>query len=548
MNSEDSSEPQDVASQDKLDHTSHKSIPSEGHSSELQSGRAAESESSKGQKPSPAVEKLKASIAAKEPAEKARAYLEFMKAQLDPQQANFRDFWEARRECALCFRNIADIQDKASLVDQLQNMCVEAKGLKVLLEEQSQFAIEQIELAINGLEKELEAISIGDSAYWQPSAFPKKAHFDDLFYGHRQGLLNWLNGFSSRISALRKELIKTDMRVRSKNKLFNHLSEVGDKVFPQRKELIREVSEHFLRDVEDLTHDILTATNLHVLSSKDEVKIWQSLAKELTLNTHAFKKTRELLSGCWEQLKKLDKEFHQQRNAQRSERKEKFTMFCQQIEEIKKQNEANPLSEKLLLARLDDISKKIRKETLAREDQEALKALIDEMKKPILEKEQHQRALDQSKRQEMQRQRDQILASYDEKFKQILESAEVNQVASLQQELSVLHERVGLSAEERCRFESMIQNLKDQAFDLRLEQLLSKAQAVKMQEAEALLEDLFEYRAQLRRQLDSHKRQAGASGMDFQKAMELGVRVSKERERIESLENAINAVQAKIGQ
>jgi hypothetical protein len=552
MDSEKTSETNDVISQDP-DSLESEMIVSQSDESEHEPAqelvqepvRKKIADAPKPIKPSPALEKLKASLESSDSQTRAKTYLEFMKAQLDPHHVNFRDFWLARKECALSFRPIADIQLKASFLEQLQALCTEAKGLKNLLEEQSQFAIEQIDLAIDGLEKELEMISLSQDIHWQPTYYPRMGRFDDLFYAQRQGLLNWLNGFSSRISAFRKELIKTDMRVRSKNKLFSRLSDVGDKVFPQRKELIREVSEQFLKDVEEFSYEIMNAPNLHVLSSKDEVKVWQNLAKELTLNTHAFKKTRELLSGGWERLKKLDKEFQAQRNLLKNERKEKFQVYTLQIEEIKKLQAANQIPEKVLVSRLDELFKKSKKEHLGRDDQETLKGLIDELKKPIFEREQLERAQEFAKRQENQRQREQVMISFEAKFRQNIEAGQL-ELKEMKQDLESLHERVNLRSDERHRFESMLQSRREENFDERMQELMLKANDVQQSEAEEILRDLFDCRVELRQQLDIHKRHAGASGLDFQKAIELNDRITRERERIGQLDESIKKVQNRL--
>src|ERR1700733_14369049 len=65
------------------------------------------------------------------------------------------------------------------------------------------------------------------------------------FYTSLQAEINILNTQAARINSLRKELIKTEMRVRKKNKFFQRLSAAGDKVFPRRKELIQDVSHQF---------------------------------------------------------------------------------------------------------------------------------------------------------------------------------------------------------------------------------------------------------------------------------------------------------------
>ena len=53
---------------------------------------------------------------------------------------------------------------------------------------------------------------------------------------------------------------------------------------------------------------------------RDEIKVLQILAKEMTLDTHAFTETRLELSKCWDFLKECDKE----RKKEMAEKKEFF--------------------------------------------------------------------------------------------------------------------------------------------------------------------------------------------------------------------------------
>src|SRR5207249_5477090 len=74
------------------------------------------------------------------------------------------------------------------------------------------------------------------------------AHYE--IYDRLQRSLELFNVCATRINGLRKELVKTEMRIRDKNKFFHRLSKLGDLVFPQRKALINEVSARFIEDVE----------------------------------------------------------------------------------------------------------------------------------------------------------------------------------------------------------------------------------------------------------------------------------------------------------
>lgn len=489
------------------------------------------------------VEALRKKFAQAPSIERVEGYLSFMKQQITPPSINFRDFWDARRDLSSSFRGLEDATTKTIYLEKVQALCSEAKGLKTVLDEQSQFAVEQIELAIAGIAQEIEQV-LASELYWESEASNSAGGFDKAFYGSCQGKLNWLNSFSSRVGALRKELMKTEMRVRSKNKLFGSLSVLGDKIFPLRKELIREISERFISDVEHFTQDVLSASNLHVLATKAQVKAWQSIAKELTLNTHAFKKSRELLSQAWEQLKKLDKEFQQHKMAKAKEKKENLFHLQQQIDEAKKQHEAGSIPERVFVSKLDDVVRKLKKTDLLREDVDLVRNQIRALKAPIVEKEEAAQAEALSKSQATTRQHELLVNAITQRFEENLKLGNVDLVPAMNQELRQLQEKITLSHGQLQKLMQIIRNLQNMGFEKEIEVLLEKAQNVQASEASEVLRELFDMRVRLRALFEEHKRQAGASGMDFQKAMLMSERAKFEKERIEKLEHAISRVQS----
>src|SRR5690348_16298986 len=100
--------------------------------------------------------------------------------------------------------------------------------------------MEQLELAIAALEQYL------DKFEELLAQMPEIAHLNyshsvkqkvDI-YGTLQRELNLLNTMAARVNGLRKEVMKTDMRIRFKNKFLQRLSKAGDRIFPRRKDRI----------------------------------------------------------------------------------------------------------------------------------------------------------------------------------------------------------------------------------------------------------------------------------------------------------------------
>ncbi len=186
------------------------------------------------------------------PEEKIHRALEFMRAALT-QAGNprFKDFWDMRHYCLALFKENLSAASRAHLWSSYVELSSEARRLKEILDEQSAFASEQIELAISALEKDLaeydQLVAQMKSSAFTGSSFALKAKRD--FYEQLQSELNLLNTLASRINGLRKEIIKTDMRMKTKAKFFDKLSVAGDRIFPRRKELVKQVSQEFIQDI-----------------------------------------------------------------------------------------------------------------------------------------------------------------------------------------------------------------------------------------------------------------------------------------------------------
>ena len=233
----------------------------------------------------------------------------------------FRNFWEARRYCLPLFKETIAPAVRSKLWSKYSDLSKEAKRLKEIFDEQSAFAVEQIDIAIKALLVELEHADEQIKKANLSETFnipPSLSHSKQLYY-ELQVQLNILKTQAARINALRKELLKTEMRIRQKNKFFQMLSSAGDKVFPKRKELIKQISGQFIEDIGRFiqTHFGKDAAIESLYIVREEIKALQSLARVLTLNTLAFSQTRAQLSECWDKIKLEEKERKKERAHQR---------------------------------------------------------------------------------------------------------------------------------------------------------------------------------------------------------------------------------------
>ena len=173
---------------------------------------------------------------------KIRLSIDFMSAALSHSGTpRFKDFWEGRRLCLPLFKENISPKVRSQLWGSYIELSTEAKRLKEILDEQSAFAIEQIELAIQGLESDLERYDHILSQSQEAPLLPECVTLKDKeeFYSQVQRELALLNTLAVRVNGMRKEVVKTEMRIRIKNKLLERLSLCGDQIFPRRKELIK---------------------------------------------------------------------------------------------------------------------------------------------------------------------------------------------------------------------------------------------------------------------------------------------------------------------
>ena len=275
-----------------------------------------------------------------DPEEKVRQAIEFMRARIaGSEPPKFREFWEVRKVCLPLFKENIAAKSRSDLWQQYIDLSVEARRLKSILDEQSAFAFEQIDLAVQSLIQDLNSYEERLSQMPDLEVYAGTSFLAELKEGYNktQKQLYLLNALAAKVNALRKEVIKTDMRIRSKNKLFEKLSECGDRIFPERKELIKKMSQDFLKDVERFVkkhfeEDLDPSISLHFL--REEIKGLQSFAKQLTLNTQSFTETRLSLSSCWDKLKTLDKEKKKELAQKKVQQKQDYEEASLKVKEL----------------------------------------------------------------------------------------------------------------------------------------------------------------------------------------------------------------------
>lgn len=468
---------------------------------------------------------------------------------------HFRSFWEARRLCLPLFKeNVSPIL-RSQLWTKYSELSKEARRLKDILDEQSAFAVEQIEIAIQALEKDISLFDeqVEKSAFSESAAFPQvlKEHYST--YQDLQKRLNILNTHASRINALRKELLKTEMRVRHKNKFFQRLSMAGDLVFPKRKEFIKEVSQQFADDVDQFIEkhfgEKASYESLYVL--REEIKALQGLAKVLTLNTQSFTHTRTRLSECWDHIKVEEKERKKERTQQRVIFRQNAEEIEKQIQSLRDSIEKNEISQVEAQKSVENIGNQMRKVELGRDEVKLLRDALNEARKLIQAKVKSDEETRQQVEQERIRQKKEKYFALKEKIERLLREHETYEVDKLMTERETLLMQMQeslLTKNERQELDRLIKPLRDIITDKKEKALLdlSEDDRQALQQLKNILSQRKERRQEIKDQLEVLRKAAGSSSLDFEKAMNYKNQINEEKERLEKANQSIQEIERKI--
>jgi hypothetical protein len=488
---------------------------------------------------------------------KLQFVLDFMEAQLSQSGTpHFKTFWDARTVSLNFFKEAADPVLRATLWTKYEELTKEARRLKEMLDEQSAFAAEQFEIAIAALEQEMAAF---DSQLDKLSPvlldFPARLlprgldHYEAL-----QKQLNLLNVHASRINALRKELIRTEMRVRQKNKFFQRLSVIGDLVFPKRKELIKEVSQAFAADVEALiaAHFGQEPFEQPLFSLREEIKMLQGMAKQLTLNTQAFNQTRLQLSQCWDKVKEADKERKKERAQQKTAHKQNLDQGLAQVKEFCAAYENQQFSTpEEALKKLDELIPHLRTLELGREEEEQLKGEVQQARKRIREQLQEHEKQREQQQVEKEKQRRHKITELKAKLEGLLKQSDSVKAEELAEQRDLLlqeAEALQLTKAERHEYDKFLKPLRDLISEKQEDQLLtlSEDERQSLQQLKEVLQQKRERRQEIKDQIEQFRKAGGASGLDFEQAMQMNEQVSTEKERLDKINQSIQELESKI--
>ena len=321
------------------------------------------------------------------PFQKVKKAIEIMNKAISSQPCNFRTFWETRKWVMPFLKEVVQPTEKAELWNEISHLTQEVRRQKEAILKESAYAQEQIEIAISALEKELEILN--PTAPSQPFLELPAGLLEanQLFYDQSQGELNLLNAYAMRINSLRKELMRTSLKVKAKSNLFDRLSKAGDKIFPKRKLLIQNVSDSFVSDVTTYCKDLedIRRAKKKLMEVRDEIKELQRIAKLLTLNTFAFNTTRVLLSDLWDKVKVAERERKKEMAAFKADSEKLLEELMVDVNALKVAQEGGA-SNRQLEHMITELMKKAKMMKLDRQHVQQLRETIQPIKDGVEQK------------------------------------------------------------------------------------------------------------------------------------------------------------------
>jgi hypothetical protein len=487
---------------------------------------------------------------------KIRLSLEFMRQALSQGSApRFKDFWEVRKLCISLFKEDMAISIRADLWNAYTELASEAKQLKEIVDQQSEFAVEQIELAIQALEKDVENM---EAVLEQivGIVLPKECFSlqkNGVFYTSTQRELQLLNALAVKINSLRRELLKTDMRIRIKNKLLARLSLCGNRVFPRRKELIIQLSEQFSQDIEYFVQSQFhegEAKQLPGYVLREEIKHLQQIAKVLTVNTHVFTETRVKLSACWDEIKNYEKERKKETQEKKLLFKQGFDLVTEKIQVF-----ADCTNEGISLQECDqqmtEILAFMRTVQLGREEVQALKEQLYNVKKPILEKAREAEKIHTQKLQEKEQEKKDRLEKMIYDLKDLIQKANdlsLEQLISQNKTLEKFFEQNQWKQTERQILDRLFKQIKDLINDSKEKalMLLSEDDQKALEQLQIVLFEKKNRRKELKEQLEQYRKLLGGSGLDFEKTMMYRDLMETDKKVLDKINSSIIDIKKKI--
>ena len=500
----------------------------------------------------------------------AKDQLDFLLQQLEMTLcSSSRDinlFWQLRKHALPIFKENIPLNVRETSWAKFTDLSQQAKNIRDAEESASNFAVEQIEIAIADLES---LIIVSESGEQSVSADFGRKFIDDLknqinlprslqdrkdYYLGVQSELQLLNSLATRVNSLRKEVLKTNMRIKFKNNFFQRLSKLGDAIFPKRRSLIDSLSAEFSHDVQQYTQGYFVKNfEKYLYDLREDIKSLQALAKVLSLNTASFAATRMQLSSCWDKVKVAEKQRRKDKALQKADQKQNFIALQTEIESLIStyENSSSPNVNEFS-AQILEVKNRMRKIDLGRDDVKDLKEKIYAFEKvltAVFDEEKKQRAEVEAN---LKKEKEVALKSLLEDIEQLFNSAEDSSVESLSVEATNILNKADslkLSKFEKSDIERRLKPLKEIIADKNEKALLdlSKDDQTALRQLEIVLKSRLDRKAEVKKRIDALRKSLGAtSNADIAFAMQQNELMSEEKELMEKITLSIQETESQI--
>jgi len=278
--------------------------------------------------------------------------IEFMKTALsEGEKACFHDFWRMKKICLDLFKKEMHPTKRSLYWEEYTKILSQAHSLQKILEEQTDFQVEQISLAITALENELN-----EKEKWKAiiNIEPLKDSVLDRQFLKIRKELAVLGIAKEKLLSLRKEILRQDIRIGQKNKLLVKISQSGDLIFPNIKKLTKQLSLEFLQCIDQFVSDNFSLSGSKIISKelpfalKQQIKSFQDILKILPVSNDIYRKIRSILSQCWDLISCHEKQKREAFEKLREQENEKLTQLMEQLSQIEVDSQVHKKTEEFI--------------------------------------------------------------------------------------------------------------------------------------------------------------------------------------------------------
>ena len=337
----------------------------------------------------------------------------------------------------------------------------------------------------------------------------------------------------ARINSLRKELSEIQLHGKWRKDIFEKLSAIADVVFPERRDLTKEISEQFIKDIENFVQkNFSSQRKIDSSHVRNSIQTLQMLLKLLPLNKEAFKVVRKALSEKWDALNTIDEKSKEEANAQFAVARQEYKKIKDSLEEIGKAFSDKTLSLDVAEKQLDELEKAFFEARFPRDLFQEGKRLIYQIKSLL------------------QDSYNQIQAKKKE-AKEALKEEKEKAFIALKEELENLSQDTLFGASRRDEIEKIEEELSPHAFsteqeefigvrlDLYKEKLLLAQEGLGDLSPEMLLAERQKRRKKAKLELEALRKKSAGSGMDFAIATHLAECLELINKRIKLIDSAL---------